>query len=958
MSHQLSKIKQACAISFFGLGIAGLGWLIRPSEKQMGILQMDSYLYEESEKRLLNAYAKNPNDPITLQSLSRIYNILGRPRQEIRFLKEYIVLRPKDTEVRLELAKVYLWNLQQKDALKQYLDILAYEPNNIAVLRLLASSYTWEQELQKAIDCYKEIAQFTALSEEDQRALTQLYIATTQLDSALILMENMHRRPDAKLIIKDYTTLADIYLWTGRVSLADGALERMLDELKALWDVRMAYVDWYLNIAKPQRAIFWLERWSRRPDNMQLESHEKLISILQSEMLEHEAIASMERLILHPKANEQHRTQLFWMYLDANLSQKAWDWGSQLGEALIQKENLLIPLVELAKLLKLYSKAEELLNNFLLKNPQHLESHQALFTLYLETKNDIGAMQQITWLLDNHGQNPDILELAIDFFIQQGDAAKGLTWANHGLALAKNRVPFLSATVTCSIQLKKWEIAEIAGKELLTILPDQFDIAKNYLYILLNLNRNSDGLFYLNQFWDKFSSVDEQAYELAQICGWLGYYKQQFSYLEKLEARKPQTQYEEPMLECALDSENYPWALNVLLQRALLLPLDEKDFKRLLTVYRGLPSPKEELNLLKGKQAQTIIPEQERLERMADLQFEIGDVRAGLLLLAEVHQKFRPHSKESREDIIKKSLWLDDQDLRQQILLDYGNMKGPDGLLLAEILLQKNNFTQASSLIEAMDQQVLNSIKGQEVLRSLALHDKKLDLQLQAVLNLIQLETNADLVLEWQLEAASLYNQIGNSQETINITKHILKSNPDNARAKVILGYAYYEQNDFPRAAEMLLASGSKDVQDRFLRGASLLRFPAGYREGERVFHELISDFRAQDDFRKWNMILDIGYELNSPFYIERAWDQLMTRFFKEDMLPRYALHLLYTERRSKAEAIYKNLTPSDNPTYLALQKVFNPQLFKGKLSNGEKLAISDFSLNDGHWLEATQWLP
>ena len=213
-------------------------------------------------------------------------------------------------------------------------------------------------------------------------------------------------------------------------------------------------------------------------------------------------------------------------------------------------------------------------------------------------------------------------------------------------------------------------------------------------------------------------------------------------------------------------------------------------------------------------------------------------------------------------------------------------------------------------------------------------------------------------MVEWQLEKASLLNQMGRSHLAEDAALEVLKLQPENSRAKVILAYIYYDKKLYPLAAEMILKSGTQDVQDRFLRGASLLRYPQGYREGERVFYDLLRDFKDQDDFRKWNMVLDIGYELNSPFYIERAWDQLMTRFYKKELLPRYALHLMYTERRSQAEAIYKKLSVSDEPTYLALQKVFDPLLFKGHLNNSEKMALSDFSQNDGHWLEATQWLP
>ncbi|MBF0197283.1 MAG: hypothetical protein HQL32_06215, partial [Planctomycetes bacterium] len=87
-------------------------------------------------------------------------------------------------------------------------------------------------------------------------------------------------------------------------------------------------------------------------------------------------------------------------------------------------------------------------------------------------------------------------------------------------------------------------------------------------------------------------------------------------------------------------------------------------------------------------------------------------------------------------------------------------------------------------------------------------------------------------------------------------------------------------------------------------------------------------------------------------------WENLNRRFPTDDIKPRYALHLLYTQRRSLAENIYINLEPSELPSYVALKKVFVPKEYQGELSSSEKIALSDFFERQVKWHEALHWLP
>jgi hypothetical protein len=83
-----------------------------------------------------------------------------------------------------------------------------------------------------------------------------------------------------------------------------------------------------------------------------------------------------------------------------------------------------------------------------------------------------------------------------------------------------------------------------------------------------------------------------------------------------------------------------------------------------------------------------------------------------------------------------------------------------------------------------------------------------------------------------------------------------------------------------------------------------------------------------------------------------------MEKYKRDDILPRYALHLMYTDRRAKAEEIFFKLKPNPSPSYQALLKMLNPSKFEGILSNHEKIALSEYSNRQSKWIEAIHWLP
>ena len=897
MPIPIKYIQQGLAIGTFGLSMGALALWIRPSDKQMGILQMESYQYDESERRLLKAYGINPYDIITLQSLARIYEIMGQPNLEIRYLNEYLVIQPKDTNMRLHLAKVYLWNLQPALAIQQYLAILSYEPNNTDVLRKLANSYVWEQKPLLAIECFLKISQLGELELEDQRALVKLYIGTTQLKLALRLTEKIHRTYEKELIINDYITLADLYSWTNRLPLSDNTLGNMLDQLKDTWEVRIAYVDWYLNIVKPERAVFWLERWSRRPDELQIQSHERLVGVYQAELMEFEAIASMERLVTHPEATEAHRVQLFWMLIDANEAQKAWDWGLTFSSELIERENLLQPLIFLAMEFKELKRAETWARIWVVKSPEEKEPHIQLFKVLQLGEQKEAAKEEIKWLLAHFSKDSDVLQLAVDYFIQEKNIHLALDWANRGKELAKDKTLFLEAIVTCAQELKQWGTVIDTYTELIQAKPESFEYGMGLVYGYMEWiasgnapeRARSDSWYQINRLWKLHQSDDKKAEQIADVSGWAGDHASEFKRWTDLEARQIGDQYQEKQLNSAMNAKEYNWALPILEQRSTLPIFVQLDFERLTSIYQEQKKYQQELDLISGEHGLAMMEVWPRRKRRSELFFSLDRPEEGIDLLVDYFTNIEPNSKNLRSEILEKATWLSNPDKQLEIFRRFGQLDQADGIFTAELLFQKKHYPESKLTILNLKPEFQMTIKAQEVLHWCALALEDQPLQIKALTNIIALETDPKKRMVHQIESASLHHQMGKTDEAGALAEAILKVDPTHQRAMVILGYVNYDRKLYPSAADLLLRSGSTEVHDRFLRGAALLRFDEGYREGERVFHRLLRDYDQEESFKKWNLVLDIGYELNSPFYIERAWEMIIQHYKRNDVMPRYA---------------------------------------------------------------------
>lgn len=100
----------------------------------------------------------------------------------------------------------------------------------------------------------------------------------------------------------------------------------------------------------------------------------------------------MERLVLHPKAKEDHRVQLFWMQWEAKREHKAWKTGMALEVETKDKEELWKPIAELGVKLEAFEATEEILQFLLKRDSEDPDVHHLLFSLYLKMQQRTRAV--------------------------------------------------------------------------------------------------------------------------------------------------------------------------------------------------------------------------------------------------------------------------------------------------------------------------------------------------------------------------------------------------------------------------------------------------------------------------------------------------------------------------------------------------------------------------------------
>lgn len=944
-------------VAFFCLLMLVIAYFIHPSEKWMGILQMESYQYGESEDRLIESYQENPEDIVTLKSLSRLYKILGNPYKEIRFLNEYLQLKPYDTEMRKELAKVYLWNLKESKAKEQFEFILTYDSENIDVLRKLAASYTWQQNHKKAIECFNKVSSLGEMTDEDYRSLVQLYVNISDLESALVFSKEQRLKFRKTFGAPDYRKMADLYLWLGNRSNALGIMEKMLRHYPRSIDIKSTCIDWLAQAGEQKVAVKKLNQWLQdMPDNMEL--LESLVDIYLNLEKPKEALVIFNKILTHSDVEERHQVQYFWLLVDLGKYKEAYEKGVRFNDKIKNDENLWELLANYAFKLKKYSDSEFLYLMALKKDPQSETAHQYLYYINKQFKKDNEAFRYLSWLLKRDPDNVEYIMAALDYYTYKKNFLEAFHWATHGLAVESQNKYFAEVVVQAARELEKWEVAFKQLTELSEQYPDEFSYGMTLIGLVIKLNKPEVGKEILDELWKRFNKDAEKAEKIADMSGWLGFYDNKFERYVNLENREQGYQYKEICLKSAMDAKRYDYAFPLLLkdyQEHDKIP--KKYFKWLISLFQYLNIPKQELEFYSKNKIFNYLNKKTVLVRKTELYLNLGYIKESILTLVELYDN---HGKKKKwfEDIIEQTMWLDDKEFQLSIFKKYHLQSDEVAIYFAELLTGKSDWLEARKFLEMLSVSGKDNLKRHELLLG-CMYQLKDDEGVHKQLNaLIELTHSKIKKSSYLAQRASILHQKGDIKATYQDSLQALKYNPENKQAMVMNGYALYDLKRYPEAAIILKRSESMQLYDRFLIGASLIRFPQGYREGVRVFHALLDEYRGIQTKKKWNLVLDIGYELNSPFYIERAWHHLIQSFNSEELMYRYALHLSYTDRKIEAEKVYKQLKPVDTPNYLALQKLFNPELQKGNLSENEKLALADASNRSGSWFQASNWLP
>jgi thioredoxin-like negative regulator of GroEL len=960
------RIAQISSIALFVGIMLLIAYLMHPSEKVMGILQMDSYKYEESEKRLLDAHQKNPRDLVTIKSLIQLYYRWGKrdAQYEIGYYKKYIAISPKDTEMRKELARTYSWEKIPDKAVTQYEAILEYDPGNIEILRKLAGTFAWDQQHQKAIKCMLAIHVQDKFEEEDYRNLVKYYISSDMgrdgLEQAIKFNEIHRKEYRDKFTSSDYINLANLNLWLGKRDKALKVMESMLRHYPRDVDVKMVCIYWLLQSEEEVIATEKLKEWlTLTPDNLAL--MENYVDIyLKMPNQEDKAIAILERITRHPEVKDSHQLQYYWMLVEKKLYAKAYHKSKGFDEKFKENHDLWGSIANLCFELKLYEEALVIWNKQIALDSENVEARENAFNISLKLKREKESKEHLFWLLKRFPNNEDYIKYALEYFNKQKDYDSIALYAKKGMSLNKSDPYYSELLVNASLQKGDKKGALTILNKLIKDNPENFDYAQSLLDIYIQNKDKENAIKIINSMWDRFASKKENAEKIALMYSWVSAYPQQLASYINLEKRDSGYQYWDLIFKVSQNAKDIAFARGVLEDKIYSKKTYQlKDVEELLVLFQVKELMKEQLVLLNKQEIEKLFDPKDLLELKSKLYEALGDTKNQILTKMELYENHKNNDAALKKDILLRLTWLKDNEFKKKI---YKKL-APSSLEYANILLADKKYKEALAVLKKISGNEEEMYKAHELILSCEYEMKNQEGVIRELTHLINSGQETKKASSYLSQRASLNHELGKVKVALNDAENALKSNPDNAQAHVIKGYALYDLKKYPEAAASLKRSGSKETYPRFLRGAALYRFTSGNREGVRVFRELLREYHEENSFYKWDLVLNIGYEMNSPYLKERAFHYLITDFCKdeksyEQIMPRYTLHLLYTGRRIKAEKMYKTLKVTDKPNYIACKRIFEPQKFKGNLSVNEKLALADYSDRSGDWFQATLWLP
>ncbi|MEI8173097.1 MAG: tetratricopeptide repeat protein [Deltaproteobacteria bacterium] len=178
--------------------------------------------------------------------------------------------RPLQTDVRYELAEVYVRQKKYRDALQEFNTVLLQQPENVRVKLAVGRIYLWTQNLEKAAFIFDELGRNKSANADVFLELARAYSWSKQYDKAIAAYQEAIRRMD-KAGLEVYAELGDTYLYVAQLSYAIENYRKALalNPLSDMVEKKLALaLSW---AGHDQEALSRLEKlYARFPDDREI----------------------------------------------------------------------------------------------------------------------------------------------------------------------------------------------------------------------------------------------------------------------------------------------------------------------------------------------------------------------------------------------------------------------------------------------------------------------------------------------------------------------------------------------------------------------------------------------------------------------------------------------------------------------------------------------------------------
>ncbi|MBF0243674.1 MAG: hypothetical protein HQL31_00185 [Planctomycetes bacterium] len=946
------RLWRYAAVLGFGLAMAAIGLLFRPGDISMGIIQGRSFMYDESLARLQKSYDKHPNNLTVILEMARLHNILGLPEKEIFFLKRYLEIKPKDVTLRKELAKVYIWNMQTSAGREQYEILHRQVPEDTEVLHKLARSYSWEQRSQEAIACYLKLQKLEAMSLEDYQALIGLYAGAHNLEATLPLFEVIWKMAPQDLASQDYVDRANIYRWLNREAEAVTIMEEMLAHWPGDSGVRQVYADWFVAGGRIDHALERLKGWAQNEKGESRSALEnKLVNICQRSGKTDVAISLLRKIAAENRADEQQLVLLFWLQADGKDYAGVVQYSAYLSSALMEREGMMATLAEALDKSGKRAEAIATWEKILISRPQEDSVREQLMWVYLDGHQVEAARGHLNILLQRFPDKVEYLQASLSLQMEEKHYTKVVALALRGLDQQPESRFFLESLAEAEAALENWSASVSARRKLIALDPARADYLLSLIDALAEMGSREEAGTFLDEAWSRFSAEPSAAAKIARA--YLRFEKPDKALvcLNILAGEPPKEEFREEIFDASADSGELVTAEKLMAELEAAGRMNAGHFGRLYDAYLSRGLWDEGLKLLETNTAIRLLGREERLGRKAEI-FENSDRLSESVVILEELASSAGNAEPWRERLFERIPWLKDRKQAIAILNRQARPETEEMLSLAELLVADRQFSSAGNCLNQLGPVLRPSRRALEVDLELARQGKNAGKILALIDRLIAQTSEVGRQTDLLVERASLQYEEGDREDSLESYVRALALSPGNTALLRSAGHLAFDLERYDEVIAYL--EGDRDLEDydRFILGAAHMR--AGRdRQGRKVLESLLRSLASRDDESRWSFELDIAYELGDEDRVNWVWEELVSRGPSARMMMRYALHLYYRGNETAAGFIYQGLEPEDSDAYRNLQKVVEPDLYRGPLSDDERLAMSSRLLQNRDWYSA-----